>query len=51
MILKLFKIFSSNLFSFENFFGSFKKGAKGIAKEFEEDIKEETSESKTEETK
>ena len=32
MIFNLFKIFSSNLFSFENFFGSFKKGAKGIAK-------------------
>ena len=32
-------------------FSEFRKGAKGIAKEFEEDIKEETSESKTEETK
>ena len=32
MIFKLFKIFSSNLFSFDNFFGGFKKGAKGIAK-------------------
>lgn len=32
MIFKLFRIFSSNLFSFENFFGEFKKGAKGIAK-------------------
>ena len=32
MIFKLFRIFSSNLFSFENFFGGFKKGAKGIAK-------------------
>ena len=32
MIFKLFKIFSSNLFSFENFFVGFKKGAKSIAK-------------------
>ena len=32
MIFKLFRIFSSNLFSFENFFVGFKKGAKGIAK-------------------
>ena len=32
MIFKLFRIFSSNLFSFENFFVGFKKGAKSIAK-------------------
>ena len=32
MIFKLFRIFSSNLVSFENFFVGFKKGAKGIAK-------------------